>query len=101
MSTHDPLLLSCAMASIPASHPANPGTSLPLTPLDMVITVCDQAAGETCPIFPGQPIKLHWSTPDPAKTLGNEVVTQAAFDRAFNFLKERVEQLIADFEHSE
>jgi arsenate reductase len=70
-------------------------------PLDMVITVCDQAAGETCPIFPGQPIKLHWSTPDPAKTLGNEVVTQAAFDRAFNFLKERVEQLIADFEHSE
>jgi len=69
-------------------------------PLDLVITVCDQAAGESCPIFPGNPTKLHWSTPDPAKVLGNEADTQAAFDRAFNLLKERVEQLVADGEHS-
>lgn len=70
-------------------------------PLDLIITVCDQAAGETCPIFPGKPMKLHWGTPDPAKVVGNEVDTQAAFDRAFFFLKERVEQLIAASERSQ
>mgnify|MGYP001582582882 FL=1 len=64
-------------------------------PFDLVITVCDQAAGESCPIFPGQPTKLHWSTPDPAKVLGNEADTQAAFDRAFTLLKERVENLVS------
>lgn len=69
-------------------------------PLDLVITVCDQAAGETCPIFPGKPTKLHWGTPDPAKVFGNEADAQAAFDRAFYFLKERVEQLVAATEHS-
>jgi arsenate reductase len=69
-------------------------------PFDLVITVCDQAAGETCPIFPGQPAKLHWSTPDPAKVFGNEADAQAAFDRVFNLLKERVEQLVAATEHS-
>jgi len=69
--------------------------------LDLVITVCDQAAGETCPIFPGKPAKLHWDTPDPAKVLGNEADTQAAFDRAFYFLKERIEQLVATLERSE
>ncbi len=69
--------------------------------LDLIITVCDQAAGETCPIFPGKPTKLHWGTPDPAKVVGNEADTQAAFDRAFFFLKERVEQLIAASERSQ
>jgi arsenate reductase len=69
-------------------------------PLDLVITVCDQAAGESCPIFPGKPTKLHWSTPDPANVVGNEAVTQAAFDQAFNLLEERVEQLVAASEHS-
>jgi arsenate reductase len=70
-------------------------------PFDLVITVCDQAAGESCPIFPGQPTKLHWSTPDPAKVPGSEAETQAAFDRTFYLLKERIEQLIATAEHSE
>jgi len=65
-----------------------------------VITVCDQAADESCPIFPGKPTKLHWSTPDPAKVSGTEADTQAAFDQAFNLLKERVEQLVAAGEHS-
>lgn len=70
-------------------------------PFDLVITVCDQAAGESCPIFPGQPTKLHWSTPDPAKAPGSEADTQAAFDRTFYLLKERIEQLVASTEQSE
>lgn len=70
-------------------------------PLDLVITVCDQAAGETCPIFPGKPTKLHWSTPDPARVIGSEADTQAAFDRAFSFLKERIEQLVVTSKQSQ
>ena len=58
---------------------------------DVVVTVCDQAAGESCPIFPGQPKKLHWSTPDPAKASGSEA--EAAFDSAFVMLKQKVEEL--------
>lgn len=61
---------------------------------DLVITVCDQAAGESCPIFPGQPKKLHWSTPDPAKATGSETEINAAFDEAFNMLKRRIEDLM-------
>lgn len=61
---------------------------------DLVITVCDQAAGEACPLFLGLPRKLHWSTPDPAKTLGSEEQIQAAFDRAFLKLKKRIEELM-------
>ena len=61
---------------------------------DLVITVCDQAAGETCPLFPGSPKKLHWSTPDPAKATGSEADINAAFDKAFFMLKSRVEELM-------
>ncbi len=60
---------------------------------DLVITVCDQAAGESCPLFPGTPQKLHWSTPDPAKVTGSEAEMDAAFDKAFLILKNRVEDL--------
>jgi arsenate reductase len=69
-------------------------------PFDLVITVCDQAAGESCPIFPGQPTKLHWSTPDPAKVLGDEATAQAAFDQVLLFLKERVEKLLLTIDPS-
>jgi len=62
-------------------------------PFDLVITVCDQAAGESCPLFPGKPKKLHWSTPDPAKATGSGAEIQAAFDNAFFMLKQRVEAL--------
>ncbi len=61
---------------------------------DLVITVCDQAAGESCPIFPGKPKKLHWSTPDPAKAIGREEEINAAFDEAFDMLKSRIEDLM-------
>ena len=62
-------------------------------PFDVVITVCDQAAGESCPLFPGNPKKLHWSTPDPAKATGSESQIDAAFEQAFLMLKHRVEEL--------
>lgn len=62
-------------------------------PFDLVITVCDQAAGESCPLFPGNPKKLHWSTPDPAKVTGSECAIDTAFDKAFLMLKNRVEEL--------
>ncbi|HMF85877.1 MAG TPA: arsenate reductase ArsC, partial [Nitrospiraceae bacterium] len=61
---------------------------------DLVITVCDQAAGETCPLFPGSPKKLYWSTPDPAKATGPISEIDAAFDKAFFMLKNRVEELM-------
>ena len=60
---------------------------------DLVITVCDQAAGESCPLFPGRPTKMHWSTPDPAKATGSDAEIKAAFDEVFNRLKKRVEHL--------
>ncbi len=60
---------------------------------DLVITVCDQAAGESCPLFQGAPTKMHWSTPDPAKATGSDAEINAAFDKAFLMLKERVEHL--------
>ena len=63
-------------------------------PFDLVITVCDQAAGESCPRFPGTPKKLHWSTPDPAKATGSVAEIDTAFDKVFFMLKNRVEELM-------
>jgi arsenate reductase len=60
---------------------------------DLVVTVCDQAAGESCPLFSGKPQKLHWSTPDPAKATGTDKEIEAAFDQAFLMLKGRIEDL--------
>lgn len=58
---------------------------------DLVITVCDAAAAESCPAFFGEHKKLHWSTPDPAKATGTEEEINAAFDEAFFMLKNRIE----------
>lgn len=62
-------------------------------PFDLVITVCDQAAGESCPLFHGTPTKMHWSTPDPAKATGSEAQINAAFEESFLLLRKRVENL--------
>ncbi|EAQ95683.2 arsenate reductase ArsC [Congregibacter litoralis] len=58
---------------------------------DLVITVCDEAASETCPAFFGKCKRLHWSTPDPAKVTGSEEDIERAFEEAFQRLKQRVE----------
>ncbi|MGB5324158.1 MAG: arsenate reductase ArsC [Pseudomonadales bacterium] len=60
--------------------------------IDLVITVCDQAASESCPAFFGKHEKLHWSTPDPASEQGSESEIDAAFDNAFSMLKKRIEK---------
>ena len=59
---------------------------------DLVITVCDQAASESCPVFLGQYDKKHWSTPDPAKAEGTDEEIEKAFDDAFQMLKDRIEK---------
>jgi arsenate reductase len=58
--------------------------------LDFVITVCDEAAQETCPVFSGNSKKLHWSIPDPAKALGSPDQISKAFQSTFDELKERI-----------
>lgn len=61
---------------------------------DLVVTVCDSAAADSCPVFFGAKNKLHWSTPDPAKVTGTEAEINAAFDKAFEMLKGRIETYI-------
>lgn len=63
--------------------------------MDFVITVCDQAAGETCPIWPGQPMQAHWGVPDPAGLDSDEVTVARAFEDAFQVLKRRIELFVA------
>ena len=63
-------------------------------PIDIVITVCDQAGEETCPIFPGSPIKAHWSTPDPAHFKGCDILRTAEFERVFSILKQRIQAML-------
>jgi arsenate reductase len=63
--------------------------------MDFIITVCDNAAGEVCPIWPGQPIAAHWGVADPAAVEGSEDARRAAFRDAFVVLRRRVELLIA------
>ncbi len=58
--------------------------------LDFVFTVCDNAAGEVCPIWPGQPISAHWGVEDPAAIEGSDEDKQKAFFHAFNFLQRRI-----------
>jgi len=63
--------------------------------MDFVITVCDNAAGEVCPIWPGHPVTAHWGVADPAAVEGSEDARRAAFLDAFMILRRRVELLIA------
>jgi arsenate reductase len=64
-------------------------------PLDFVFTVCDQAAGEVCPVWPGQPMTAHWGLPDPAAVEGPDAAIQKAFRDAFLILKRRIELMLA------
>ncbi len=70
---------------------AKPGAPV----MDIVITVCDDAAGEPCPVWPGQPITAHWGIEDPAKTEGPEIRREAAFVTALRYLRNRISVLLA------
>jgi arsenate reductase len=58
--------------------------------LDFVFTVCDNAAGEACPVWPGQPMTAHWGVPDPAAAAGSEAEIALAFKDAYRMLHQRI-----------
>jgi arsenate reductase len=62
--------------------------------IDILITVCDNAAGEVCPIFPGKPLKTHWGVPDPSRFQGLAPDVEAEFDRVFCILERRFKALL-------
>lgn len=68
--------------------------SLPSTP-DIVITVCDSAAGETCPVYLRPALRTHWGVEDPAYAIGSDAEIDAAFMNAYRILRARIEAFIA------
>ena len=68
----------------------------PVAPkLDFVFTVCDNAAGEVCPVWPGQPMTAHWGVPDPAAVEGTDVIKAKAFGDTLVILKRRIELMLS------
>jgi len=63
--------------------------------MDFVFTVCDSAAGETCPFWPGQPMTAQWGIPDPAAVEGTDIEKEAAFVTAFKQMRNRIEVFTA------
>ena len=58
--------------------------------MDIIITVCDQAAGEACPVWPGRPMTAHWGVEDPAAATGDDEAKRAAFKKAFAVIQKRI-----------
>ena len=65
---------------------AEPGAPV----MDFVFTVCDNAAGESCPLWPGQPMTAHWGVPDPAEAKGNQAEIALTFKDAYRMLHQRI-----------
>jgi arsenate reductase len=63
--------------------------------MDFIFTVCDSAAGEACPAWPGQPMTAHWGIPDPAAVEGTEIERRAAFRQAYAALENRIKLFLA------
>lgn len=63
--------------------------------MDLVITVCDNAAGEVCPYWPGQPVTAHWGYADPSETVGTDVQKQEAFMQTLLQIKNRLDILVS------
>ena len=63
--------------------------------IDLAITVCGNAAGEACPLFPGTPWRAHWGLPDPADVSGSEAEVDAAFEQTWRLLEQRVRAMLA------
>jgi arsenate reductase len=77
---------TAAMRSKSWDEFAQPGAP----PLDFVFTVCDNAAGEMCPVWPGQPMTAHWGNEDPAAVEGSDTEKWLAFRKAFHELESRI-----------
>jgi arsenate reductase len=93
---HPLAIATLARHRVPVSNPRSKSwNEFSDTPIDLVITVCDNAASEACPVFPGAPLMAHWSLPDPAKATGPEEVIQEVFDNVFSLLKRRIEALLS------
>lgn len=64
-------------------------------PLDLILTVCDNAAGEICPVWPGRPVSAHWGIADPAASTGSQDEQRGAFRAAYAALEKRIRALLA------
>lgn len=64
-------------------------------PMDFVFTVCSNAAGEVCPIWPGTPQSAHWPFPDPAEFVGNAEATRVHFQEVFDQIRQRIDLFVA------
>ena len=64
--------------------------------MDVIVTVCDNAAGETCPAWPGYPTTYHWPFPDPAEFSGSDAAARAYFRKVFAMIKKRIDDFLAD-----
>jgi protein-tyrosine-phosphatase len=62
---------------------------------DFIFTVCDSAAAETCPVWPGHPMTAHWGIPDPAEAKGSQAEIAVAFKEAYRMLNRRIELFLA------
>lgn len=63
--------------------------------MNFVFTVCDNAANEVCPVWPGQPITAHWGVPDPARAMGTTQEIERAFSQAFSILDRRITLMLS------
>ncbi len=71
----------------------NSGT--PMAEMDYIVTVCDNAAGEACPIWPGHPVTHHWPFPDPAKFSGDRVSARQYFENIFDMIIKKINDEIS------
>ena len=63
--------------------------------MDFIVTVCDNAAGEVCPLWPGKPVTAHWGFPDPAAAVGTDEQKRAAFAHTLSQIRKRVQQFLS------
>lgn len=91
-----PQALACLNRNrIPVHHPNSKSWDEFLgESFDLVVTVCDSAAGESCPLYPGQPLKAHWGVPDPAQAVGTDAEVAEVFQTVFESLRVHITDFI-------